>query len=160
MNPRRLLFLLPFVAACASTAAPLRTDARVATADTRDDADRVVWVRMAGGQANASVVLTGARVQLVAGARQQRGDTLYAKVPFAIALPDSAFELRIATRALARGAAPIAEVEYVTVDARGERLKVRGTGEELLLSRGAPGQQVLLAGKASATFSMMTRAGE
>lgn len=159
MNPRRLLFLLPLLAACAQTATT--TDvAADATVKPDDAPDRVVWVRMPGRVANASVVLTGTRVQVVAGARQMRGDTLYAKVPFAIALPDSTFELQIATRGAAPGDTPLAQVEYTTVNAMGEKLQVNGEGTKIILSREAPGRQLQLGGSAAAMFSMRARAGE
>lgn len=159
MNPRRLLFLLPLLAACAQSATTL--DVAGGNEVKPDDApDRVVWVRMPGRAATASVIVTGARVQVVAGARQMRGDTLYAKVPFAIALPDSTFELQIATRGVNPADTPMAEVEYTTVNALGERLQVNGAGTQIILSREAPGRQLQLGGSAAAMFSMRARAGE
>ena len=160
MTYRRLLVFTPLFAACASAATPLAGTTGLTSATSAPAADHVVWVRMAGQAANASVVLTGDHVQLVAGARGQRGDTLYARVPFAIALPDSAFEVQIATRGSARAQAPIAEVEYTTKDATGEPLDVTGRGAQIILRRGAPGEEVTLGGQATAMYRLRARASE
>lgn len=147
-----VLTVLSLVAACAP-ATTTRHDAalHVGDASASKDADRVLWVRAVEPGARAQIVLTGADVRLVSGQRAQRGDTLYAIAPFAVELPDDAFELQIETLrpAAGRGAAhgaPMARVEYATRDQFGEVASVRAEGSSLLLARPAAGKPLALIG--------------
>ncbi len=163
MSPRRLLFLLPLLFACASAPTPfvpVATAPAASAASAASEADRVVWVRVASGGANATVVLTGAPVQVVAGAYRQRGDTLFTRMPFAVSLPDSALDLQITARGAARGASAVARVEYSTVDALGQLHRVEGEGTQLMLRRLAPGQQLLLGRGAESVVKLASTARE
>jgi hypothetical protein len=156
------LLLLALAGACAHvTPAPGRAAAAASTpAPTEpslDEADQVLWVRMPRAGAGTAVVLSGARMRLLTGARPQHGDTLFASAPFAVALPDEAFELEITTRGPARLPDPIARLEYTTAGTGGEMEKVEAEGTRLMLRRAAAGEPLILRGATQRTVTVRQR---
>ena len=135
------LAVIPLLGACA--AVPNTSGSIVPI----DQPDRVVWVR--ARDANATrVVLSGAPVQLMHARRERAGDTLVVRLPFAVVVPDGAFEVAIrayATTPGLRGSAPAAQVEFVTTRA-GNIASVRGEGARLVIRREAVGQPLSLSG--------------
>jgi hypothetical protein len=136
--------LLPLAGACATVSG---TSAAPQPTIALDQTDGVVWVR-ARDVAHTRVVLSGAAVKVLRGARAQKGDTVFARPPFAIALPDGAFELSIAAEHEGRPARHVAPVASIELRTAGEKAfeSVRAEGSLIVLRREAAGSPVLLSG--------------
>lgn len=134
--------LLPLIGACATMRpSPRPLELR--------EADGAVWVRTSDAHQGTTVVLSGAPVVVLRGERTVRRDTLYVKTPFAIALPDGAFELQVAARRAPGAplrAAPVAELRFTTVGERGVMESVRAEGSRLVLRRSAAGSVLAVSG--------------
>lgn len=126
--------LLPLLGACA--AAIPATSARTAPQE-------VLWIR---GDANAKVTLTGTPVTVVANKLPRRGDTVYAALPFAVAMPKGAFELRIESQGVRTATAPVVAVEFNTVDAAGNTERIEAEGRRLVVQRLGDDQEVTVSG--------------
>ena len=126
------LALVPLLGACGAVArtAPAPLELR--------QADGAVWVRASDQRSGARVVLSGAPVYVLSGERELRGDTLYVKTPFAIGIPEGAFELTVEAqrpRGPARAASPVAELRFTAIGGRGTLESVRAEGSRLVLRR-------------------------
>lgn len=136
--------MIPLAGACAAGS---QSGAAVQPVIALDQTDGVVWVR-ARDVAHTRVVLSGASVKVLRGARAVKGDTVFARPPFAIALPEGAFELSITAETEgtpARRLQPLASVELRTAGTTSIE-SVRAEGARIVLRREATGSPVLLSG--------------